>query len=270
MRTKRVCLKCEKSIKGHFNRKRCRSCAKELRSRPSSSLTPAEIRKASRLIGKMSGEDIANELGTSLPNLKRAFRGRRLAYYNYCQANPMLVKNVNKYFETHTQNETAKHFGISRKQVDHIIYRYRSAKPKQVRWTDTQLVEAAKMAGLVSYTAQAKYFNRPGANEGAIKSLWVKRLNGLSATLHGMPHWTAKNIVNQNARYLKPLGMSRDNRLIKFRRIILWIDMEKNLKKNVPPFIREAVETMADFQRWLFKSKNPKKQILKLIEAREC
>jgi AraC-like DNA-binding protein len=253
----------------HFNSKWCLPCALEFRKKPKSTLTQSELKKAKRLIGKMSREEIAEKLGTSLSNLKRAFRGTRLAYHNYCQANPSLVKKVNKYFETHTQEETAKHFKLSRKQVDHIVYRYRSAKRKQIQWSKEQIIEAAKMAGLVSYKSQAKYFNRPNAFEGSIHSLWIKKFKIGGQTIHGMPHWTAKYLVTNKAKYIRPFGNDRNNNPIKFRRILLWVDMEKCLKKDVPDFLKEGVRTMAQFQRWLFKSQDPKKEILKIMMTRE-
>lgn len=233
-------------------------------------MTPAQVCEAKTMIGKMSREEIAQNLGVSLVSLKRAFRGTRLAYYNYCQARPNLVKAVNKYFEKHNQTETAIHFGLSRKQVDHIIYRYRTAKPKQIRWTDSQIADAARMGGLVSAKAQAKYFNRPGANAGSIKSLWTKRLTGSNSNLNGMVRWHARRLVQgHKARYIQPYGDSSTGRRVKFRKIILWVDMEKCLRPDIPLFVHDAIKTMANFQRWLHGSKDPKKKILAMIARRE-
>jgi AraC-like DNA-binding protein len=254
----------------HFNSKWCLPCALEFRKRPKSSMTREQIVKAKKMIGKMDRRDIAEKIGISLTSLKRAFRNTSFSFHNYCQVNPQLVKKVNKYYETHTQEQTAKQFNISRKQVDYICYRYNTHKPKQIKWTNEQIKEAAKMAGLVSFKSQAKYFNRPNANEGSLKSLWVKKFKIGGQTIHGMPHWTAKYLVTQKAKYIRPFGNDRDNNPVKFRRILLWVDMEKCLKKGVPPFLREGIQTMAEFQRWIFNSQDPKKEILKIIRTREC
>lgn len=258
---KRLCLDCPKVLRGHFSRKRCEPCAAMKRKRPASTLTPAQIRLAKTMIGKMDRKDIALALGTSLANLKRAFRGTRLAFYNYCTINPDLVHSVNKYFETHSLRETAEHFGLKCKQVDHIVYRYRSAKPKQIRWTDKQIAEAAKMSGLVSLEAQAKYFNRPGAYAGSIKSLWTKRFGFMGGQINGMFHNQAKHFVDLSARYIKTKRGPR---------VILWVVMEDCLKPEVPTFMREAIMTLADFQRWLWRTENPKPLILKMIREREA
>lgn len=221
------------------------------------------------MIGKMDRRDIAIALGVSISNLKRAFRGTRLAYYNYCTINPGLVRSVNKFYEDHTQKETSDHFGLSEKQVDHIVNRYKMHLPKQIRWTDEQIVEAAKMAGLISFTAQAKYFNRPRANAGSIKSLWNKRFGFRGGSINGMVHFYAKELVSVKDRYIQPIGETRYGKPTKFKRLILWIDMENFLKPDVPKFICDAIKELANFQRWLWQSENPKPLILKMIKERE-
>lgn len=221
------------------------------------------------MIGKMPRDEIAERLGVSVSSLKRAFRGTRLAFHNYCTANPELVRAVNQYYETHNINDTAKAFGLMPKQVDYIVYRYKMHKPKQLRWTDEQVIESAKMSGLVSFKAQARFFNRPGAFEGSIKALWQKKFKVPPGGINGMPHWKAREIVSADVPYIRPVGMSRDGKLVRFRRIALWVDMEKYLLPDVPQFIREAIMTMARFQRWLWKSYDPKPLILQMIKQRE-
>lgn len=265
----RRCLSCKKQITGHFNRKRCEPCVSLLRKRPQSTLTKEQILEARKLIGKMDRNDIAERLGVSLSNLKRAFRGTRLAYYNYCTVNPKLVRDVNKYYEKHGLNRTFKKFNLKKKQVEHIIYRYKQHSPRQIRWTNNEIIEAARMAGIVSPAAQARFFKRPNANAGSIKSLWMKRFKMGQGCVNGMTHWCAKELVNKNARYLKPIGESRKGEPTEFRRLILWIDMEKNLKRGVPPFMRSAVKTMADFQRWIHGGGDVKAKIIKLMKERE-
>lgn len=221
------------------------------------------------MIGKMDRVEIAERLGTSLTSLKRAFRGQRLGYHNWCVRQPELVKAVNSYYEEHGKNKTAERFQLKPKQVEHIIYRYKQFKPRQIRWTDKQITEAARMAGLVSPRAQANYFNRPNAHAGAIKSLWMKRFGMGAGSINGMAHWTAKELVDEDAPYIKPIGESRAGNPIEFRRLFLWVDIEKHLKKDIAPFLKDAVRSMADFQRWLHKSNNPRLKILAMIKERE-
>ncbi len=263
------CPDCKKRpVQEHRNSKWCLQCALARRKRPAHTLTPSQIREAKKMIGKMSREDISKELGVSLSNLKRAFRGRRLAFYNYCVANPSLVKNVNKYYETHEQNETARHFGLSRKQIDHIVYRYKSHKPKQIKWTDKQITELAQMAGLINTARQAKYFNRPGAHAGSITSAWTKKFGIMGGSINGMSNLLAKEIVTAKCPRIKTeFYEARRKGEFYSRNLCLWVDMEKHLKRGNPKFIKQAVTQMAKFQRWLFNSKTPRNKIINIINT---
>lgn len=181
---------------------------------------------------------------------------------------PHVVNAVCSFYEQHGKVKTQERF--SDVSVRSIVERnYGRFKPRQIRWTDEQAIEAVKMAGLVSPFAQARYFNRPNANEGAIKSIWVKKFKSAPCSINGMNHWIAKELVTSNARYLQPIGRGRNGKPTKFRRVILWVDMENCLKREVPGFIKESIEALANFQRWLWKSKNPKPLILKMIKDRE-
>lgn len=221
------------------------------------------------LIGKMSREDIAEQMGVSLASLKRAFPGVRLAYFNRYVINPQLVRQVCVYYERHGKRATQERFPEVR--VRSVVERYKQFRPRQVRWTDEQIIEAARMAGLVSYRAQAKYFNRPRANEGSIQALWQKRFGFGDGCINGLVKWHAKPLIRGgHSKYIRPVGRGRDGQPIHFRSLILWVDLERILKPNVPAFIVQAIRTMADFQRWLWRSDNPRPLILRMIREREC
>lgn len=265
----RLCSHCKKKPlrSRHFNTKYCNACRKYFLKKPKTSMTKDQIRKAKSMIGKMPREEIAKRLAVSLPSLKRAFRGTRLAYYNYCVVNPGLVREVNKYYETHDQPATAKHFGLSRKQIDHIVYRYKSHKPKTIPWTNEQFIQLARFGGLVSFTTQAKYFKRPNAFEGSIKSAWMKKFGVGGGCINGMSDSRARYIVTKACPRIKTrFWETKDKKRGSFsRKSCLWIDMEKHLLPDTPEFIREAIVALADFQRWLFESQNPKRKILQTI-----
>lgn len=274
MESRRIyCAECWKSIRvKHFNTKYCEPCRQMLLKRPRGTLDESQKAWALSQVGKIPREKIAEQLGTSISNLKRSLRGHSLWFKNGKYVNnPSLVRSVCSYYAKHGMLKTKEQFpDISVKSiVDRPEYYGLKKHKRQIRWTGEQITEAAKMAGLISPKAQAKYFNRPNAFSGSIKSLWMKRFKIGGGSVNGMTHWMAKELVNKNARYLRPVGESRKGEPTEFRRLILWVDMEKNLKKNVPPFICNAIHTMADFQRWLWKSKNPKPLILKMISERE-
>ena len=265
-----MCPECHKrQIQKHLNSKRCKPCALEIRKRPRSTLTKKEIQRAKKLIGTMPREEIAERLGTSLVNLMRAFKGTTLAFYNYCQKDPNLVRRVNSYYEKHGKTKSAQHFNLKPKQIEHIVYRYHQHKPRQIRWKGKEIIELARMAGLVSPRAQAKYFNRPGANAGSIKSAWVKNFRLAQRSINGMEHFRAKHLVTQKAKYLKPRGTARDGKLVAHRRVILWVDMAKVLKPEIPKHIRESVKSLAEFQKWLHGKRNTRENIINMMKERE-
>lgn len=211
--------------------------------------------------------ELAEQIGCSRSNLIRWASANNISL-NAFSYKPEVVRRVCKYYELHGKTKTQEVFpDVSVRSI--VEHNYGLFKPRQIRWTDEQIIEAARMAGLISPTAQAKYFNRPGANAGAIKSLWMKRFKIGGGTVNGMVHDSARHLLTVRARYLRPVGESRDGRPVEFRRLILWVDMEKFLKPNTPEFIVEAIQTLANFQRWLWKSENPKPRILAMIKERE-
>jgi len=194
-----------------------------------------------------------------------------MAYHNKWVANPQLVKDVNKYYETHNKKETAQAFGLREKQVDHIVYHYRSVKYKQLRWTDDQIAELARMGGLISYGAQAKFFNRPRANEGSIKAAWDKKFKAPPKEINGMNGDMARHLVERNCPVLRVTSGNTRNRtgIPSHSRIVcLWVDMEKHLRPDVPPLIANAIRQLAEFQRWLH-GPDARRNILKMIRTRE-
>ena len=224
----------------------------------------------------MLRRDIAKHLGVSEVNLKRSCRDVRFHGQNgKYKLNPSLVKQVLDYYFEHGKLETQKAFPkISVKSiVDRPEFYNVSRQYRQIRWTDEQHLEAVKMAGLISYQDQARFFNRPRANAGSIKSFWVKRVRTSDGYLHGMAEWNAKWIVTDRCPRLtlsfsqQRMGSKHTN---KTKKLILWVDAEKHLRPEVPESIKIGVQAMADFTRRIFKSKNPKRQITKMIQERSA
>ncbi len=263
----RVCLGCGVSINAqHFNRKRCERCAAELVARPKGHLTKSQEASVRRLAGSMRYEDLAVRVGCSRSNLMRWARDNGVSLNSHSYKADVIAK-VCSYYEKHGRLATSKKFPDVK--IRSVVERYKDFSPRQERWTDDQIVEAAKMAGLVSPAAQARFFKRPNAHSGAIRSLWMKRFGFGQASLNGMMRFNAKHFVTSSARYLNPVGETRIGKPTQFRRLILWVDMEKCLKDDTPQFVGNAVRALADFQRWIWKSENPKPLILKMIKERE-
>jgi hypothetical protein len=219
-----------------------------------------------RLAGTMYIKQLAKAVGSSDSTLDRWAKqnGVNINAHKY---RPATIRTVCAFYEKHGLVKTKEAFpDIS---VRSIIERHKLFKARQTRWTNEQIIEAVKMSGLVSPNAQAKFFNRPNAYNGSIKALWTKRFGFLGGSINGMTHWNARELVDSSAQYLKPKGEGRRGEPTLHRWLILWVDLENCLRPDIPDFIRQAIHTMADFQRCLWKSDNPKPLILKMIKERE-
>lgn len=268
----RICPACKvRKIPRHLNAKKCRPCAAELRKRPKHNLTPSQQAQVMRFRGKLTKEQIAERIGASRSSIMRFGRELGLsmaATYKY-KANPNLVQQVCEFYKHNGKLKTGKNFpGVN---VRSVVERYPHA-PRQVRWTDDQVKELARMAGLVSHASQAKYFKRPNANTGSITSVWMKRFKQSGAQLNGLSWNNAKHLVTKRCKpittafWYQRASSSRDEHS---RKIVLWVDLKKHLRTDQPQWLREAISSMAKFQIWLHEVENVRPKVIRLIKQRE-
>lgn len=264
------CFRCRARPKQkHHNAKWCRLCAAELRRRPAGKLTLVQQRKVRRLAGTMYIKDLAKAVGTSDSNLDRWAKqnGVNINALKYPEA---LVREVCDYYAEHGRQKTIEHF--PNVKVRSIVERYYELSPRQVRWTPEQIREAVQMAGLVSMSAQARYFDRPNANEGAITSLWMKRFGRGGAMINGLSWHLARRMVKPRYRPIRTAFWSTRHPLTNdpmSRQLALWTDLEKHLDSEQPQWIREAIRALARFQRWAHGVENVRPRIIRLIQQRE-
>lgn len=268
------CNSCKKRPKqAHFNSKWCKPCALQRRKRPVGTLTAIDKAWVRAHIGKMPISEIAANLGVSVSNIKRSLSGVPIWFKNgKYKNNPKLVHEVFAYYSKHGMIATKKEFPNVNVRciVDRPKYYGVNLRPRQIRWKEHEIILAARMAGLVDGKRQAKIFNRPGANEGSIKSLWMKRFGHGGGNIHGMSEWMAKQILKPGYPVLKTRVWSKRKGQPErgpVRGLVLWCDMLPHLRRGTPSFIRNGVKTMAQFQRWLYQSKDPKCEILKILEG---
>lgn len=252
------CLDCKITIKvAHYNQKRCKKCAAYRVKYPKSNLTDAQKVLAKKLAGTMYYEKLAKQIGCSRSSLGRYAReeGFSLNHHKY----PIdIVVDVCKFYEKHGTIETQRKY--PNVNVRAIVERYpHFFKKRCVKWTDKQFIELSKMAGLISLEKQAKYFNRPRAHAGSIRSVWVKRFKLGCGQINGMFENRVRHLVDERKFYYVA-GNGSENK----RKLMLWIDIEENLKPKMPKFIRRGISVMAEFQRKLHDAKNNKECRLKI------
>lgn len=246
----------------------CEPCRKKRLKRPKGTMTPEQIHQARNWAMTKPRAEICKLLEVSLSNLKRSCPDVSFNYKNYTRnkyiTNPKLVKKVCAYYEKHGKRKTQEKF--PEVNIRSVVERYTDFKPRQSRWSDKQIQELAKMAGLISFKAQAKYFNRPLANEGSIRSAWVKKFGHGQRVINGMAHWKAKHFIKKSCPIIEtPFGSNSHTQ----KHLILWVDFEKHIRSDCPEFIKEAVGTMASFQRKLFNVKDVRTKVKRLISERE-
>jgi hypothetical protein len=277
MPSSRKCVRCKSRPRRstHFNTRWCEVCRQELLRRPKGTLTPEQRAYAIRHAGDMSVPQIAKHLGTSTSNVKRSCRGVRFYAQNgKYKHRPELVRRVLSFYFQHGMPATVEAFpNVNVKCiVDRPEYYGIARKYRQTRWTSEQLVALAQMAGLVSQDAQARFFSRPGANAGSIQSAWMKRFRQGGANINGASWWMARKLVGERCQpiqtgYWKQRPGSKRGEFS--RQIVLWTDLVKHLDPDQPDWIREAIEALANFQRWLHGVEHVRPKVIRLIRERE-
>ncbi len=268
----RLCPNCSiRPRQKHFNSKWCLPCADGFRAKPKHTLTPTQIKEVRKRLHKMPKAQICSELGISWSSLGRwaSSQGIRVAYFNRYAVNPKLVETVCEYYARHGRQKTQERFPDIR--VRSIVERY-EVTPRQIRWTGEQMRELAQMAGLVSFVSQAKYFNRPRANAGSIKSVHMKRFGQGGGMLNGLSWHKARHLVRPRCRPIKTAFWSTRHPLKRTpmsRKIVLWVDLERNLKPGIPPEIRRAIGSAAKVQQWIHGVEHVRPRVLRLIKERE-
>lgn len=231
-------------------------------------MTPAQIRKAKSLVGKISRDDICRQLGVSTSNLKRSCPGISFYFFNRYAAQPELVEKVCKYYERHGKKKTTEKFPDI--CIRSVVERYKNYAPRQTRWTPRQIRQAAQMAGLVSIEDQAKFFNRPGANRGSIVSLWMKKFKLGGGNVNGLSWNIARNFVRPQCPKIKTSFWRRrewtkeSNRA---RFVVTWKDFEKYQKHDNPAWVKEAASALARFQIWLHGTKQIRARVQKIVDS---
>lgn len=251
-------------VASHFNSKFCNECS-WLRRKKNIGL-PAfadakVIEKVLKLAGTKIGREVADELGMSVASLKRITKTLGISAKKVTVTESQ-VAEVREYYLKHGRPATQARFPDIK--VRTIIERYGWIKgecPRQRRWTDQELIELAKFAGIVSLEKQARFFNRPGANAGSVKAAWSKRFKTHPGFMHGLPIHKAKLFLDPGYPTIEVENLHVD---VGGKKMVLFCDAEKFIAKDCPGFVRDAVKAMAEFQRKLF-GKDPRLHIENIL-----
>lgn len=250
-----LCLACGERPRtsAHANTKYCAVCRAARLRQPSSGVSAAQRDAIIRLAGTMKRWEIAEKVGVTRAAVHRCLReeGLRSNVRDYPRE---VVEAVSRVYEAAPSGQGKRAVReafpdiVVRSIVERRHHHRLITMKRQVRWTGEQLIEAARMAGLVSADAQARYFGRPNAAAGSIKSLWAKHFGCAPSDINGAAAGLAYRIATPG---VPAVVTAPDNRAPTPRVKVLWLDLLPHLREDVAPAIRQAVEALALFQHWL-------------------
>lgn len=260
----RVCVACETAPRhsDHDNTKYCQACSTVLRHRPPANVSPAQAAMIRQLRGTMIRRELARHVGISQAQLHRYLTEHGLDS-NARDYPPEVVTAVCTTYAALGKRRTQELFPDV--VVRCIIERHKDYPPRQVRWTGEHQIEAVRMAGLVSHTAQAHYFNRPNAYEGSIKKFWARVVGCAPRDVHGLGHHLVWRLATAGVPAVLVTQATQPGP----RAVVLWLDLVHYLREDVDPLVRRLVEILARFQGWVF-STNSTEKIRRMITEREA
>jgi hypothetical protein len=232
----------------HANARYCTPCRDAIRRRPRSRVTPAQADALRPLLNTMPVLQICAQVGISKAAYQRWRMEAGISLRNDAYR-PDVVEAVLRTYEQAPpgQGKAAVREAFPDVRVRSIVEGSRAFAPRQIRWTDEQIREAAKMAGLVSHSAQARYFGRPHTGAGSVKSLWVKRFGYGPSEVNSFGIDRAWQLVQYGCPAVLVQRLKGGMPIAK----VLWLDMIQWLKPEVADEVRECVQALARWQAWL-------------------
>ena len=242
---KRKCKSCGIDITHrHRNSLRCDACSESLRKSPRHNLTKEQQHVVRDLAGKVLRKKIVEISGATESSVKRFAKEEGINLTSYHHKDEV-INEVCEYYAIHGKIETQKKFPDIK--VRSIIERNPIYEPRQVRWRQDQVELLIKSAGILSKTTLAKHFNRPRANEGSITSAYQKKFKFKHKNLNGLPPYLAEWFIETETYSYKTEVMAGKKQTYK----VLWVDIESNMRQDLPSHIKKGIHAMAKFQRWL-------------------
>lgn len=266
------CQGCGADISKRRLAKWCLKCYSQHK-RPGT-LTPAQEQVVRSLAKTVPQAVIARRIKTDKRNLSVWAKKNNVDIKHNWFYEEQVVKKVCAMYNERGLKETQEAFPdvkvyciVHKKFSRHRKY----LRPRQSRWTDEQLIELAKMGGLISYKDQARFFDRPRAGVQSINEAWRKRFSTSSFNVNGLTTQEVSRVVRVKNTVV-PIEVSYLNKktdTYQMRKLYLWADLEHNLRDDVPEFIKSAISTLADYQRWLFQTNDVRQAVLNMIKERQ-
>jgi DNA-binding MarR family transcriptional regulator len=234
------------------------------------SWTYGELRELVRLAksGEVLNKDIAARFGVKPAAV--SYKLKRLGikntaiqkiYGKWNAKHAHLREKVMTYFLTHTWDETAKKFGLTKSELKSLFtVAYRDPKLARLRkdtrnhaeWTTDDYLFAVRRSGVLPREYIGRKLGRGGAR--VIKERF-KKFNSATKYMNGMPLTWATELWGAGAVHgldLKTLAGPYSSKSDFRFRIIPWTTcLEVSKSNRTAPNVRKMIRAMAKFQLWI-------------------
>lgn len=257
------CERCGASLKGleYLGRRtRCPACAKTLADSRKPKVQPWQRNSLRQMAKVCTRSEMMVATGLSYITVYRVLRQEGLTRQVH-RYPPKEVEAVRDHYAKHGIRGLQDAFpGVCCETV-----RNKTKLPsRQLRWSSRQLHVAAQMSGLVPMAVQAAVLQPGKKDSGAVRSMWRRKLGNTGTELHGMRLKWAYRICRRTVPSIEVFFAARGAPVTQRR--ALWCDMAEHLQPGLPDFLRDAVLALADFQRWLFASEDPRAIVLQIVQ----
>ena len=228
--------------------KYCAACRQARRRQPRSRLTPAQAAQVLALRDTCYRHEIARRVGVSLAQVSRFLREQGLSS-NARNLPAATVAAVLRVYEQAPRKQGKQRVRelFPDVAVRSVVERYRDFAPRQRRWQAEELREAVQMAGLVRPTTQARYFARPHAATGSIKSVWAKVFQCAPRDINGLGAHLAWRLTTPGC----PAVLVAHEQASSGTPKVLWLDLAQHLRPDLPEWVHDAVQALAGMQAWV-------------------
>ena len=258
------CADCGASLQGrHPNARYCQPCAAVRTRCPPSNVSASQGAQLMRWRNRLTHQDMAKRLGVSRSTVRRYFSEQGVSS-NSLRYPREVVDTVLAVYAECGSIRTQELFPEVRVLSIVNVYAPPGKVLRQRKWREHEIVEAARMAGLVSATAQARFFNRPNAFDRSIVALWGRVFQCAPGDVNGLSVHIAHKLVRPGTPAVMIYNKESGRGMMK----ILWLQMLGQMRPDCPDWIKQAIEILAKFQTWLHNTQDPA-EIAAMIDQRE-
>lgn len=170
------------------------------------------------------------------------------------------INDVLNYYKNHTAVQTIKYFAPQGIKAGSILgpAKFRDISRKTnppLNLSSKDMIHVYKLLGLVNCTQIASQL--PAAKRCSVYKLIRKKLPTKLFKIQLHCWHVKKAALFCNVKNIEKVDPSN----ARGRGYYFFVDLEKNIKPDCPIFVKDAIMSLASFQRWLFENEHPRKYL---------